>query len=749
MRILLLAFAILAGTVPLFAQTTPLELRLSGIYHNGEVRLRWIPLNFAAWNHGNQQGYVLERMTFSENGVILSGAQQLASRVTLLAQSKPLPIGDWEIPADTNDLAGVAAGMIYGDSLDVVMPEDVDIAHIYNLNQERDNRFGFSLFAADQDYLVAKMMGIAFVDTAVSANSKYMYNVQLYAPPAGVTIKPGYCSVVTDSAYTLPALEGLAAEPGDHNVTLWWERNDAHYTSYRINRAPNGSTVRTQLNEFPLTATDDSGAANGAVFFRDSLADNESPFTYFIQGLSPFGIWGPETSINNVKGKPKSLSVQITIDTIAEYTPGRLTVKWSFPDSLNDKISEFSVWRAVDSDSLFEQLDVLNPSSREFEDREPRPINYYLVKAVDNNDYQMTSFPQLGQLKDDKPPEKTGIKKGECDKNGLVTLEWLPSASEDVMGYRVFMSNAKGGDYTQITTDLLKGTTFTWETTLNTLSKEIYFTVVAVDFHHNQSAASDPYTVKRHDIIPPAKPSITEVTPGTGGVKFQFLLSTSDDVTAYHFQRMRAGYPGWITLSSSPAHQMPLVLEDSTASKRENYRYRLLAIDAQNNESISNIVEAKPINDGLREPMENLYAEKKPDHVKMSWVSEKNVDLTGYTIYRALDDSTKRRSFVFAPFPAPPNSSGNGAQVTGNQIIYTYYDYDIKFTESYNNSYAGSGSGNANKNRANKNISPDQFSAAKASFTGQPPTKIYYWVQAKYADGTVSPILGPFRIDLN
>lgn len=748
MRTLLLAFAILAGAVPLFAQSTPLELRLSGIYHNGEVRLRWIPLNFAAWNHGNQQGYILERMTFGENGVTLSGAQQLASKITLLAQSKPLPVGDWQTPADTNDLAGVAAGMIYGDSLDVVMPEDVDIAHIYNLNQERDNRFGFSLFAADQDYMVAKMMGIAFVDTAVVPNSKYMYTVRLYAPPAGAVLNPGFCSVATSAAYALPALEGLKADPGDHQVTLWWERNDAHYTSYRISRAPDGSTVRTQLNEFPLTATDDSGAVDGAVFFRDSLADNESQFTYFVQGLSPFGIWGPEISIEHVKGKPQSLAVQIVIDTIAEFTPGRLTVKWSFPDSLNDKIAEFTVWRSADSDSLFERLEVLNPSSREFEDREPRPVNYYVVKALDINDYEMTSFPQLGQLKDDKPPEKTGIKKGECDKDGWIKLEWLPSASDDVMGYRVFMSNTGDGDYTQITTDLVNTTTFRWQTTLNTLSKLVYFTVKAVDFHHNQAEASEPFAVKRYDIVPPAKPSITEVTPSPGSVKLRFLLSASDDVATYRLQRIRAGYPGWTTLFSYAAQQMPLMLDDSTASKRENYRYRLLAIDAQNNESISNIVEAKPINDGLREPMESLYAEKKPDHVKLQWVSEKNVDLTGYTVYRALDDSTKRRSYVFAPFPSPANAGWPGAEVTGNRIVYTYYDYDIKFTESYNNSYAGSGSGSAAKNRANKNISPDQFSAARASFTGQPPTKIYYWVQAKYADGTVSPILGPFRINL-
>ena len=111
----------------------------------------------------------------------------LASKVALASSLKPLPEMQWETLPDTN-LAGIVAGSIYGDSIEVVDLANADFMEVVNTNEVRQNRFGFSLFACDQNFEIAVAAGLAFVDTTAVQNMEYIYLVKLHSISGGKTL---------------------------------------------------------------------------------------------------------------------------------------------------------------------------------------------------------------------------------------------------------------------------------------------------------------------------------------------------------------------------------------------------------------------------------------------------------------------------------------------------------------------------------------------------------------------------------
>lgn len=160
------------------------------------------------------------RYTMAIQGQALSTTQYDSSLVILDTMLIPLPENDWEVHADSNDMAGVAAGMIYGDSLDLLPPDGGNLLNIYNKALERDNRFTFSLFAADQDFSVAILMGLGFVDTSVVTGNTYAYVVYPHSPDSLAVVQPGFVLVRTDSAFTIPAPQGLTALAEDKQCCI-------------------------------------------------------------------------------------------------------------------------------------------------------------------------------------------------------------------------------------------------------------------------------------------------------------------------------------------------------------------------------------------------------------------------------------------------------------------------------------------------------------------------------------------------
>lgn len=746
----------LCSPFSLTAQNTPSHLNVAAkaIYSGNAVLIRWSPMDFETWKWGVTNGYDLERYTIVQNGVPLAAADYENSHVQLESRIKPLPENDWQSLAQTNDLAGVAAGCLYGDSLDLLPPGSTSIMTIQNKSKEAENRFGFSLFAADQDFNIAFMMGLAFEDKAVEANCKYAYFIKPYDPPSSIIVKLGFAQVKSDSVYVLLKPATLKGTPGDSTAILTWAKDNDRFTSYIVERSTNNGATFQALNNAPLIHAAPEGGDNSLAVYIDSLSANGVMYVYRVRGRSPFGLLSPPSDTIHITGRPGPLPVQISIDSVQEVTSGQLTVTWRFPTDMQSKITGFDVLCGPHPEGPFTKLNtaLLSASTRSFVHTAPQALNYYVVSARDLNGYELNSFAALGQPNDTVAPPRPVITQGVSDASGIVTLSWARSTAPDVAGYQVFISNVATAEFAVISTALLNDTIFHYGLNLNTLSEDVYFSVRALDFRYNRSPMAVPVLVKRPDIIPPSAPFIKTVNATMTGVYFEWNLSSSNDVVRYEFQRQKIGSPGWTNIKVfTPAANLQ-AFTDSTASKRNWYRYRLIAIDEADNRGGSGAVKAKPINDGLRDPILNLTGSLTQFSAfagaTISWRYPKDVDLTGFQIYRGFD-SLSIRSYRFFPAPPPTNSDIMFATSSGGSTSYTFLDQDMDFKIPIESTFSFF---NSSSTVPNKSVPPPTSSTTTSQFTvpnpnlpknqASQPNLIYYWVMAQFADGSTSPLAG-------
>ena len=744
------------GVSGLSAQDT-IKIAAKGIYADDQVVLRWAPLDIESWRYSNANGYRLERKTLRSGGQMLSTAAYNASYVLLSASLVALPESQWESMADSSDLAGIAAGSIYGDSLDLLPAEGGGLLQIYNKSREIENRFGFSLFAADQDIKIAKAMGLAFIDTSVQANKEYVYYIK--ALGSAVTVG-GFAAVETDSASVTAAPSGLQAAPADKAVILQWNKNETMFSSFVVERAVGAGGTFVRLNASPLMFASTSGDSSGPMSYNDSLADNTTVYVYRVRGQTPFGVLSAPSDTIQVTGKPSAQALLMSIRTVEELNEGALTLTWEFPTLMENRILGFDVFRSDKVDGAFTKLNTasLGVSVRVYEDQQPLPANYYMVKAYDLNGYEYPTFPYLGQPKDDTPPQKPIILTAECSKIGVVTLTWPKTTDPDVMGYRVFMSTVESGDYAQITTTWLNDTVYQYHIESNTLTEEAYFGIKALDFRQNQSVMSDPKMIMRPDVIAPAPPVIKKVVADNLGVYFEWDLSTSTDVVSYTLERKELGIPEWVSVVTFVDSLFSY--KDLTASVRKRYEYRLVAKDDADLKSSSKIIKTKPVDSGVRGLIQNFVGQliQNPKRVVLQWDYPNDPDLIGFEIFRAIQDVNKQRSYDFMKIPvsAPSGavSNSNSAILNGNNWHCTFTDLDLNFALKQLNAFVAFPNPAGVPNNAvpppvpgavvNNFVVPNPNNLAGQG--NQIPTQLFYWVMAKYADGGYSPLAGQLMI---
>lgn len=741
-------------TLRILARATPVS--------GSEIWVRWAPADIATWRFGNVHGYRVVRYATVKDGQVLT-LEEYQGTETAFDPLYLLTENEWEAMADTSDLAGIAAGSIYGDSLDLLPASGGTMLNVYNKSKELETRFGWSLFAADQDFNIAKAMGLGFADNTVQENWEYVYFVEPYELQGGEIVEKGFAQATAATPEPLPQPENLGYTPADRGALIQWDPGISEFSSFDIQRYDDESDSFVKVNTSPVVYVAGSSAGSlGQASFFDSLADNSTTYIYRVVGRNPFGQMSPPSDTLHVKGQHPRLDFTWHIDTVME-TEHYIDVAWVFPAALESQITGFEVLRGDDTEGPFERISGANPlgaGTRTFRDNNPHPSNYYLLRTTDLNDYAYATFTHLGQLVDLTPPEAPLWVQGVCDASGLVHLNWAASTSADVMGYRVFTSNVQTGDFQQATSRWVADTFFNDVINLKTLTEQVWYGVKAIDRHQNQSAMSAPAMVQRPDIVPPSPPIITNHTASGNAVVFQFEMSSSSDVVKYIFERKLPGTPNWEALTSFPASAPQYQYADASGDKRRWYEYRLLAEDEAKLRSSSVIVRTKKLDDGMRAPVQNFQAQpfNNSTYVGLSWEYPIDPDLIGFEVYRAVQDSAKKRSYVFVPYPQ--GSTNNpaftaGITLNGNTASVNFTDFDISFDAPQLNTFQFFGTPDMNINQSVVDMFSTTYSGTYTvpnpnNLAGQNSTQIFlhYWVIAKFADGGMSPFAGPLTVQV-
>ncbi len=609
------------------------------------IILRWAPSSSEAWVSGNSNGYMIERYTVLKDGEVTSFEERSTAKNLVVEPLKPFPQSEWESLVDQDDYAGIAAQAIYGGSFQVDGGGS-DLVAIANMEKEQQNRFGFSLFAADQSSLTATAMGLRFKDVNIRPNEKYLYRVYLAKQPPAVEVDTGFVFIGAADQEPLPKPMQVQAEWGDSTALISWNQvyYQQYYSSYILERSDDGGQTFRQVHETPLVNTAAPGSQDNRMYYMDDLPENGKVFMYQVKGRSYFEEIGPPSDLIQGKGIPAPIESFANVQKV-EVVDNGLEISWTFRDDILDDIKGFEIYRAPKDNGEYELIsDLLPNTTRKFVDESPLSVNYYKVYTVDKNDYRIASFSAMGQTDDTIPPAPPIEIVGAANKNGIVTLTWNKGKELDLYGYRVYYATNKDDEFAQITKTVHQDTVFTHTLSTQTMTEEAYFKIRAYDFRENTSEYSKIVTVKRPDNIPPTPPVFRKLVASDTGVFVSWANSSSPDVLYHELQRKPVFQREWNVVETFDSLTIYTDYVDTLASYKYLYEYRVVAFDDDSLFSYSKFLETKPIDNGIRPPLENVESEpdRREKSVVITWDYPMDEKPERFLVYRSVGEEPLR-----------------------------------------------------------------------------------------------------------
>ena len=479
--------------------------------HSDRVFLRWIAGDARSWQLLNKYGFKLERLTVARSGVVLEKTE-----VLLLAEKlKPAESNKLKELVREYPMGAVVAQAVFGDNFEVSLGNS-PISKAIALDEERQQRYLFALYAADLCFPVAKEVGWGFEDCSIKEGERYLYRVSSLVPKKELTIVEGTRFVVVGDTIRLPQPLELSAQFSPAGAYLSWDYNRlaSLYSSYWIERSEDGKNF-SRISDLPITRMSDTEKnPHAPITYLDSIAYRKT-YYYRVAGVTPFGSQGAYSTVVSGMAYPPLTAVP-EIEDYRFDTQGGANLSWNFKQEEEDLIESFRILRSKD-DKTYLPLDSVFPKERTYHIRTLARYPYYKVEAKAKQGASMTSFPTLIQAIDSIPPAVPTGFKAEVDSLGAVHLSWQAGKDEDLHGYRLYRGETKGEELVPITKDAILTTNYIDSVRLDNLNAEVYYALTALDERYNQSELSETIVVRKPTRISPAMPLIVETKASEGG----------------------------------------------------------------------------------------------------------------------------------------------------------------------------------------------------------------------------------------
>ncbi|MBW8687740.1 fibronectin type III domain-containing protein [Chitinophaga rhizophila] len=630
------------------------------------ILLRWAPVNTSFWQQANMQGYVIKRYTILRDGKVLSVPEE---KLLTAQPVKPLPLPQWEKIVQIDERWGaIAAQALYGKDFDLTAAGggSGSVMSIYQKSKEADNRYSFALFSADQSWIVAKASGLAFVDKEVTKSEKYLYRVYIN----GVKADTGFAFIGIAEKQSLPAPRDLRAEKTTKAVMLSWDKVmfSNLYNAYILERSDDNGKTFTRVTKEPIVNADKgvNDQPQQRIFYIDTVPKPGQPKVYRIYGITPFGqISAASDTIHTMVLEAVDAHPSITGTAILN---NGILIKWMMPPS-PVKVSGFDIERSSSLKKKYVRINkqLLSPADTVFMDDAPKASNYYKVKAYLADGRSMSSFAQFVQLLDSIPPAVPDSLSGVISDSGYVQLTWKANTEADIYGYRVFRANSPDAEFVQVTRTPARSNHFADTIEVKTLTKYIYYKIVALDAHYNPSEYSAVLQLKRPDVVPPVPPVFTNAHASAEGIFLQWQPSTSDDVVAYRLLRTIEGAVG---VKMFLLRDSAVSFTDTTCERGVKYQYQVVAIDDSQLTGTSKVLSMQRIDMGNLEGDRTLKAAIDRDNksIRLRWKLPEGV--TRIWVYRAADTT---------PMRLYKTLDGNAREyIDTDLLINTVYRYKVK-----------------------------------------------------------------------
>ena len=516
--LLFLLFAVFG----IYAQSTDtIQVAMRANVQEDRILLRWAPMNVLSWNYTNLHGFILERHTLVRDGQVLDVPETVVLSVVPITAR---PLDDWEDIVQRNDFAAVIAQALFGESFDT--SHQSEISQIIAHSREMEQRFGFSLYAADLSFEAALYAGWAFEDTNVRAGERYLYTLTPFSPD-GREVETAVVFTGLDDYEPLPEPMGLTGVFGNGTVLLAWEFDmlSEWYGAYFVERSRDGVNFE-RLGDLPITNI----AGTSRIFFTDNITNGVTYF-YRVVGVTPFGQTGPPSEVIQGIGVPILVYTPHITHAIPDDTGG-IELFWEFEEQGEELISSFELWNSQTDRGVFlPVVQNISPTRRSAIHDNPLPTGFYTIRAIPRHGGEPSiSFPHLVQMEDSIPPAvPTGLT-GTIDMDGVVRLHWDANTEDDFLGYRVFRAQVAGEELIPLNDIVFSANEFTDTIPIYTLNAYIFYAVTATDRRFNQSELSPVLKLRRPEVVPPTSPVFTRFEATERGNVLEWVTGDEDGI---------------------------------------------------------------------------------------------------------------------------------------------------------------------------------------------------------------------------
>lgn len=589
-----------------------------------KILLRWGVNNKFAWKYGNEYGYTIERVTVIRDGEQLNKPERIILGGGAI---KPKPLPEWESIVADNDMAAVAAQAIYGEDFEMNDDDANTALRVIHQSEELDRRFGFSMYAIDQDFKVAQFAGLSYVDNDVKPSEKYLYNIRAAIPSEILEVKESGVFISPSEEEPLPKPMDFSGHFYKDAFVLIWEYDALldHYTSYNIEKSEDGTNFK-KINKVPITKLADNNSSG--ISYTDSIAQYNKKYWYRVVGLSVFNETGTPSDAVELTAYHSPTSVPFFKESVI-LSDNEVHLEWTFPKEEEALLQQFDLLWADNALGPYKTVKSgIAPSIRTYRHSGLEPSNYFKLNAVAKQGSVGLSSPHFVQPIDSVPPLKPQELTGKIDTLGVVTLTWKPNTEKDLKGYKILRANRPNQEFTILNKHSVTSAKFSDTINLKTFSKKVYYKITALDHRYNQSEYSDILVLERPDKIPPTSPVFDSYSLENGQVRIKWIKSSSDDVATEAIYRTEAGKNQWEkifeTKTDTIAHFKDVELIPGT-----NYLYTLVAIDGSGLESPPSPPLSVETPDALVKPsVKGLYAniDRENKQINLFWrYNEPNV----------------------------------------------------------------------------------------------------------------------------
>lgn len=563
--------------------------------YGDSVVLRWAPQNAGVWLSANYYGWNIIR---EKNANEMKPGDTVFTKTLNAQPIKPLTLEEMKARYDSNNTyVGAAAQALYGPAHFNPDENDGLENYVFRREQEQTQRQAMAYMAAEMSPDAADALGLRFVDRDVVKGATYMYRVECLVPEdlalmpiklVDVECKP----FVREEEDLVPKIEFYQNSP--YTAFVHWNKN--RLSGYYVERSTDNGKHWEPVNTSPIYGyqpDEDTYEVLGTEIGRllednvgiiDSMKLNVK-YIYRVKAFDAFGDYAPARQSETFEMEDLIPPTTPVLDEILPENNSICHLRW-YVDQEDEDLKGFVVTFSNDPSGPWDKVtELLSPKTREWTDKKAhdRSRGYYRIFAVDNNSNISFSQSQINNIEDDVAPSApTGVF-AVVDTAGRVFMNWHPNPERDILGYRVYFANQLDHDFIQKTGQRIEDTLFTDSISRKTLTKNIYYYVVAEDNSHNFSAPSDTLAVPVPDIIPPGIAVLKDHTQTDESVTFTWLQSTSEDVAFYYIYRKFDNEKQWkcirIITPDELEPEAPIVFTDYPDASSKNYNYCIEVID--------------------------------------------------------------------------------------------------------------------------------------------------------------------------